>query len=202
MTQSSQLQPCHLAEARDTIGTLEQRQQQQHPEELDPLQVVRTFLEFCAHHEYRQAAYLLDEHVQVSYPGVPFIKSNSAWYHQAIHRSGVLRTDGWAEAIHLGAHAGQVVRRRRSRHGALIEVFEVTNTTSHEDNGPARISAMYLRKAPSKWTRNNGRGRHRIGQRMQQRILLDEMKDKFPTRHDQIKEEYLFFRLRKGNFVF
>lgn len=183
---------------------------EQHEESLlDPLQVVRTFLECCAHKEYRQASYLLDDHVQVSYPGLPFIKSNTACYGQAIRcPSSMLKgfaDDGcWVEAPHAGAHAGQVVRRIRSRHGTLIEVFEVSDGDDDvgDHHGP-RIAAMYLRKAPGRWASHGHRGgRHRIAQRTQQQMLRDEMDDEFQVRGDENTAENLSFRLRKGNFVY
>lgn len=138
------------------------------PQPLDALQVVRLFLELCAQGNHAQAMTMLDDHVQVSYPGLPFIKSARQWYRKATTTTAGRAAwsdhcHGWAEAPQNGCCAGQVIRRSKRCHNhkssaGFIEVFHVDSDNHVKAAGP-RIVAMYLRKAPSKWmSRPNNKG--------------------------------------------
>ena len=138
-------------------------EEQQQPPPLDALQVIRLFLQYCAHGQYAQAMTLLDPHVQVSYPGLPFIKTARQWYRatqqQQQHAWGGANNVRWAEAPQEGCCPGQVIRRCRA-HGnnsGMIEVFQVDTADAVGSSSP-RIMAMYLRKAPSKWMATTASG--------------------------------------------
>lgn len=138
---------------------------------VDATEVVRLFLEHCAQGNYAQARTLLDTQVQVSYPGLPFLKSSKQWYHQVTKTAAGRDAWGrghhqrWAEAPQPGCCPGQVIRRCCKSHkssssnggggGGFIEVFCVSqdddNSNNNQGGSSPRIMAMYLRRAPSKW---------------------------------------------------